>query len=367
MTNAATANTATTSTPEVDFAQVEALAGKIVGMMTGGAVCAGIVLGDQLGLYRTMGSGEAMGADQLAAAAGCHPRLTREWLDGQAAAGLIGYDPQTDRYRLSAEAAMVLADEDSPAFLAGGTTMFQAIFDAIPKLVAAFKGDGGLGWGEHHPALFTATARFFRPGYRTNLIAQWIPALPGVADKLAAGGSIADVGCGFGHSCTVLAEAFPNAEVWGFDFHEPSVQAARTNAANLGLGGRVQFEAVSSTRYGGRYDLICFFDCLHDMGDPVGIARHARERLAPDGTVLLVEPFALGNRADNIAGNPVAGLFYHASTFICTPSSLAQEVGRGMGAQSGETGMRAVFEEAGFTQFRVAHTSPFNLVYEARA
>ena len=185
---------------EVDFGKVEALAGQIVGMMTGGAVCAGIVLGDQLGLYRSLAASGATQSDDLASATACNPRLTREWLDGQAAAGLIGYDSASDRYSLSAEAAMVLADEDSPAFLAGGTAMFQAIFDAVPKLVSAFKGDGGVGWAEHHPALYTATARFFRPGYRTNLIAEWIPALDGVADKLTQGGTIADVGCGFGHS-----------------------------------------------------------------------------------------------------------------------------------------------------------------------
>ena len=355
------------STTEVDFTKVEAFAGQIVGMMTGGAVCAGIVLGDQLGLYRTLAATSPSTADALAAAAGCHPRLTREWLDGQAAVGLIGYDSVEDTYSLSSEASMVLADEDSPAFLAGGAMMFQAIFDAIPKMVAAFKGNGALGWGEHHPTLYTSTARFFRPGYRTNLVSQWIPALDGVEKKLADGGTIADVGCGFGHSCSVMAEAFPNATISGFDFHEPSIDAARVNAANAGVGDRVQFEVASATSYGGTYDVICFFDCLHDMGDPVGIAAHARSRLAPGGTVLLVEPFALPSRAENIAGNPAAGLYYHASTFLCTPSSLAQDVGRGMGAQSGEAGMRAVFEEAGFAHFRAAHTSPFNIVYEARA
>ena len=174
------------------------------------------------------------------------------------------------------------------------------------------------------------------------------------------------VGCGFGHSCTLIAEAFPAANVTGFDFHAPSIDAARTNAADLGLGDRVQFGAVSSTAYDGQFDLICFFDCLHDMGDPVGIARHAREHLTPGGSVMLVEPFAMSNRADNIADNPAAALMYHASTFLCTPSSLAQPVGRAMGAQSGESGMRAVFDEAGFTQFRAVHTSPFNIVYEAR-
>ena len=311
-----------------------------------------------------------MPACNVPACSSCHStadaKLGTPWLDGQSAAGLIGYDSATDLYTLSAEAAMILADEDSPAFMAGGMAMFQALYDALPKLVSAFQGDGGLAWGDHHRSLYPSTARFFRPGYRTNLIAQWIPALTGVAEKLANGAKVADVGCGFGHSCTLIAEAFPAANVIGFDFHAPSIDAARTNAADLGLDDRVQFEAVSSTAYDGQFDLICFFDGLHDMGDPVGIARHAREHLTPGGSVMLVEPFAMSNRADNIADNPAAALMYHASTFLCTPSSLAQPVGRAMGAQSGESGMRAVFDEAGFTQFRAVHTSPFNIVYEAR-
>lgn len=352
---------------EVDFSKVEALVGQVVGFMTGGAVCAGIQLGDELGLYGVMADGAAQSADEIAAAAECHPRLTREWLDGQASAGLVNYDPTGDAYRLTPEAAFVLAHEDSPAFLAGGAGMFQAMFDAIPKLVAAFRGEGGVAWSDHHPSMYRAVARFFRPGYRTNLIASWIPALDGVADKLASGGSVADVGCGFGHSCLVLAEAFPKAAVYGFDFHQPSIQAATENATSAGVADRITYQTVSSTAYEGSFDLICFFDCLHDMGDPVGIARHARNRLAPDGSVLLVEPFALPSRAENIVGNPAAPLFYHASTMVCTPCSLAQEVGLGLGAQSGESGMRAVFEEAGYSTFRAAHTSPFNVVYEAKA
>ena len=351
----------------IDFSRVEGLVGTVVGFLTGGAVCAGIVLGDRLGLYQAMSDGSLRTADVVAAEAGTNPRLTREWLDGQAAAGLLSYDASADSYRLSAEASMVLCNEDSPAFLAGGVAMLQALFDAIPKMEHAFRSNGALAWADHHPSMFDSVARFFRPGYRTNLIAEWIPALDGVADKLNNGGVVADVGCGFGHSCTVLAEAYPNAEVWGFDFHQPSIEAARANAATLGLGGRVQFDAVSAIAYQGSFDLICFFDCLHDMGDPVGIATHAREHLNPGGSVLLVEPFALGDRADNIANNPAAPLYYHASTFVCTPCSLAQDVGRAMGAQSGETGMRAVFEAAGFSSFRAAHTSPFNIVYEAKA
>ena len=351
----------------VDFEKVEGLVHQLVGMMNGAAVCAGVALGDELGLYRTMAGQGSMTADGIAGAAGVHPRLTREWLDGQAAADFVDYDPGTDAYQLSDEAAMVLANEDSPAFLAGGTHMFQAIFDALPKMATAFKGDGALAWSDHHPSMYRAVARFFRPGYRTNLVAEWIPKLDGVADKLASGGAVADVGCGYGHSCTVMAEAFPNAEVWGFDFHSPSIERARANAADLGLGGRVQFDTVSSTDYQGSFDLICFFDCLHDMGDPVGIARHAREQLAPGGSVMVVEPFAHSDRGTNIADNPGAAMFYHASTFVCTPCSLAQDVGRGMGAQSGESGMSDVFDEAGYRHFQRVHESPFNIVYEARA
>lgn len=339
----------------------------MVGFMTGGAVCAGIQLGDELGLYRVLADGVARSADELAGASQCHPRLIREWLDGQASAGLVNYDPTGDVYSLAPEAALVLAHEDSPAFMAGGVAMLQAMFDAMPKLVDAFRGNGALAWSDHHPSMYQSVARFFRPGYRTNLITSWIPALDGIAEKLASGGSVADVGCGFGHSCLVLAEAFPNAAVHGFDFHQPSIQAATENAAKAGLSDQVTYQTVSSTAYEGSFDLICFFDCLHDMGDPVGIARHARTRLTPGGSVLLVEPFALATRAENIAGNPAAPLFYHASTMVCTPCSLSQEVGRGMGAQSGESGMRSVFEEAGFSTFRAAHTSPFNVVYEAKA
>ena len=356
-----------TKATAIDIEKVEALAGHMVGLMTGAAVCAAVMLGDELGLYRTMADTGAIGADDLARRTSCHPRLIREWLDGQAASGLIAFDAAADTYELTPEGVMIFADEDSPAFLAGGVGTMATLYLDMAKMVQAFRGDGGIAWGDHAPALYSGVARFFRPGYRTHLINAWIPALDGVADKLAAGGRVADVGCGFGHSCTVMAEAYPNARIVGFDFHAPSVQEARRLAAAAGLGDRVGFEVSSSTSFDGSFDLICFFDCLHDMGDPVAIARHARTRLAPGGTVLLVEPFALDSRADNIGNNPAAGLFYTASTFLCTPSSLAQPGARGMGAQSGESGMRAVFEEAGYSHFRRAHTSPFNIVYEARA
>ena len=355
----------TATSTEVDFAKVEGLVGHLVGLMTGSAVSAAVALGDRVGLYRAMNGGGPMSADQLAQKSSCNPRLVREWLDCQAAAGLVTYEAAADTYNLSPEAALVLADEDSPAFLAGGTGVLESMYVDLPKMVDAFQGDGKVAWGDHHESLYTGTARFFRPGYRTNLVAEWIPAMTGVSEKLSAGGSVADVGCGFGHSCTVLAEAFPTANVHGFDFHEPSVLAARENATALGLSDRITIEAASATSFMGSFDLICFFDCLHDMGDPVAIARHARAQLAPGGSVLLVEPFALDERHANVTANPAAALFYAASTFLCTPSSLAQPGARAMGAQSGEGSMRAVFAEAGYTSFRRAHESPFNLVYEA--
>ncbi|MGF1599666.1 MAG: class I SAM-dependent methyltransferase [Acidimicrobiales bacterium] len=352
----------------MDFAKVEELVSHMVGLMTGSAVVAGVIVGERLGLYRALAAADGpLSADELATQTGCHRRLTREWLDGQTGAGLLAFDDGDDTYSMSPEAALVLADEDSPAFLAGGVATFQAIYHAIPKLQAAFRGDGGIAWGDHHDSLYEGVARFFRPGYRTNLVTEWIPAMEGMAAKLTEGGTIADVGCGHGHSCTVMAEAFPAAEVWGFDFHGPSVEAARANVGARGLGGRVQFDVQSSRSYDGAFDLICFFDCLHDMGDPTSVAHHALTKLTPGGSVLLVEPFAMDGRRANLEGNPAAGFFYHASTFLCTPSSLAQEVGRAMGAQSGESGMRAVFEEAGYRTFHRIHESPFNIVYEAKA
>jgi SAM-dependent methyltransferase len=357
----------TTTVPEVDLAKVEGFVGNLVGLMTGSAVSAAIGLGDRLGLYRAMNGSGPLTADALAKKTTCQPRLIREWLDSQAAAGLIAYSAATDTYEMSPEAALVLADEDSPAFLAGGTGMLETMYVDLPKMVTAFKGNGAIPWGEHFEALYSATARFFRPGYRTNLVANWIPAMTGVAEKLTAGGSVADVGCGFGHSCTVLAKAFPNAQVHGFDFHEPSVRAARDNAAQQGLSDRIVLDVAGATTFTGKFDLICFFDCLHDMGDPVAIARHAREQLKPDGKVLLVEPFALDGRESNISHNPGAALYYSASTFLCTPSSLSQPGARALGAQCGESAMRSVFSDAGYTGFRRAHESPFNIVYEAHA
>jgi SAM-dependent methyltransferase len=290
----------------------------------------------------------------------------REWLDGQAATGLIEYDPDADRYSIGPEAAMALADDTSPVFTARGMNALGAMFKDFEKVRDVFRGDGAMSWGEHHHCLFKGTEWFFRTGYRAHLPSAWIPALDGVEAKLQAGARVADIGCGHGASAVVMAEAYPDSQFWGFDFHEPSIRTARERADEAGVGDRVTFDVAGAKDYPGTYDLICFFDCLHDMGDPVGVAAYAREHLDPDGTVLLVEPFALDGRRENMNANPMAALLYIASSTVCTPNSLSQEVGLGLGAQAGEARLRAVFEEAGFSRFRRATETPLNLILEAR-
>jgi SAM-dependent methyltransferase len=338
----------------------------MIGYMTGGAACFGIWLGDELGLYRALADNGPQTADELATATGCNPRLVREWLDGQAAAKLVSYEAQLDRYELSAEGAMVLAQDSSPVFTARGMNGLGSMFIDIEKIKAAFKGDGGLAWGEHHPCLFKGTEWLFRTGFRVHLPTEWIPALDGVGEKLRAGGRVADIGCGHGIAVAVMADAFPHSEFWGFDFHGPSIETARERAREAGIDDRTNFEVAGAKEYPGTYDLICFFDCLHDMGDPVGAAAYAREHLDPDGTVLLVEPFALDGREVNQNENPMAVLSYMSSAAVCTPNSLSQEVGLALGAQAGEARLQAVFEEAGFTRFRRAAETTMNLILEAR-
>jgi 2-polyprenyl-3-methyl-5-hydroxy-6-metoxy-1,4-benzoquinol methylase len=290
----------------------------------------------------------------------------REWLDGQAAAGLVEYDAEADRYSLSPEAALALANESSPVFVARGMNGFASMFMDVEKIKAAFRGDGALAWGDHHPRLFRGTEWLFRTGYRSHLKAKWIPALDGVQAKLDAGMRVADIGCGHGVAVIVMAHAYPNSQFWGFDFHEPSITTARQRADEAGVADRTNFAVAGAKDYPGTYDLICFFDCLHDMGDPVGVAAYAHKHLDADGTVLLVEPFALDGRAANQANNPMAVMSYVASMAVCTPNSLSQEVGLGLGSQAGEARLRAVFEEAGFTRFRRAAETTMNLILEAR-
>jgi 2-polyprenyl-3-methyl-5-hydroxy-6-metoxy-1,4-benzoquinol methylase len=350
----------------VDEAKLGEFMSRMVDYMTGGAACFGVWLGDELGLYRGLAEAGPATAQAVAARAACHPRLVREWLDGQVASGLVGYDAVADTYSLSPEAALALADDTSPVFTARAMNAFASMFKDIDKIKAAFHGDGGFSWADHDPCLFKGTEWFFRTGYRAYLPGEWIPALDGVDAKLAAGASVADVGCGHGASVIVMARAYPNSQFTGFDYHEPSVATARQRAEEAGVSGQTRFEVATAKDYPGTYDLICFFDCLHDMGDPVGAARHAREHLDPDGTVLLVEPFALDDRTDNLASNPMAALLYTASSVVCTPNSLSQEVGLGLGAQAGEAQLRDVFTQAGFGRFRRAAETPLNLILEAR-
>jgi SAM-dependent methyltransferase len=351
----------------VDQGKLDALMGKLIGNMTGGMVCLGMWIGDELGLYRALAGSGPLSADSVAKKAGCNARLVREWLDGQVAAGFVEHDAPKDTYELGAEAAMALADDSSPVFVARAMPAFGSMFIDMPKILAAFKGNGAMSWGEHHAGLFCGTEWFFRTGYRALLATTWIPALGGVEEKLKAGAKIADIGCGHGASAVVMAEAYPKSTIHGFDFHPPSIETSRKRAEDAGVADRAKFEVATAKTYPGTYDLICFFDCLHDMGDPVGAARYARERLAEGGTVLLVEPFAHDGRTKNTQENPMATLLYLASSCICTPNSLSQEVGLGLGAQAGEARLRGIFEEAGFKQFKRAAETPMNLIFDIKA
>ncbi len=349
----------------IDEAKLEAFMGRVVGEAGAALNAALVVIGDRLGLYRAMAGAGPLTSEALAERTGCAERYVREWLRAQAAGGFVAYDPATDRYTLPEEQALVLANEDSPAFVPG---LYQVIAAAIrdePRVTQAFRTGNGVGWHEHDPELFHGTERFFRTGYNTHLVSAWIPALDGVEERLRRGARVADVGCGHGASTILMARAYPRSTFVGFDYHRPSIAWARKAAANAGVDDRVTFEVASAQAYpGAGYDLVAFFDCLHDMGDPVGAARHVRETLAPDGTWMIVEPFAHDRVEDNL--NPVGRLFYCASTLVCTPASLAQEVGLALGAQAGEARLREVVTAASFSRFRRATWTPFNLVLEAR-
>lgn len=349
----------------IDQARLEAFLGQAVTDLAAAQAVATAYLGDRLGLYRALGDGEPTTSADLAADTGTNERLVREWLAAQVAGGWMTHDPDTDTYRLPIEHAAVVADPASPTYIGGMFEIIAAVWAGADRLEAAFRDDGAVGWGEHDPRLFTGVERLFGPIYRHQLVEAWLPQLDGVEQRLRSGARVADVGCGHGASTLVMAEAFPASRFDGFDAHAPSIEAARTAAAERGITDWVSFQQVEATELPAEgYDLICFFDCLHDMGDPVGAARRAREALADDGTVLLVEPAAGDSLEDN--HNPVSRLYYAGSVFLCTPSSLAQDVGLGLGAQAGPARLREVFEEAGFTRFRQAAATPFNLVLEAR-
>jgi 2-polyprenyl-3-methyl-5-hydroxy-6-metoxy-1,4-benzoquinol methylase len=353
------------ATQSIDEQKLQAFMNQAVGDMGAAANAALVLLGDQLGLYKAMHGAGPLTSAELAEKTGTAERYVREWLSAQAASGYVTYDAATSTFTLPPEQGLALAVEDSPCFIPGAFQIMRSLMMDEPKIREAFRTGAGVGWHEHSQCLFAGTERFFRPNYAANLVSSWIPSLEGVQKKLENGATVADVGCGHGASTILMAQAFPNSRFRGFDYHGASIECARAAAAKAGVAGRVTFETAPSKEYPGKdYDLVTFFDCLHDMGDPVGAAEHVRASLASDGTWMIVEPFANDRLEDNL--NPVGRIFYAASTMICTPASLAQEVGLGLGAQAGEARLRGVVVKAGFTRFRRASETPFNLILEAR-
>ncbi len=324
-----------------------------------------VALGDKLGLYRAMAGQGPLSSTEVAKLAGCAERYVREWLNSQAAAGYVVYHPSSETYELTPEQAMVLANEDSPLFLPPAWEVPASMWFDEEKTIEAFRTGRGIGWDEHNPRLYRGVAAFYRNAYQGQLVSDWLPALENGTEKLNAGAKIADVGCGHGHSTIIMAEAFPGSRFWGFDIHPDSIEAARANAKKRGVGDRVTFEVADAKNYPAQgFDLICFFDCLHDMGDPVGAARHAREALSPNGSIMLVEPYANDRVEDNL--NPIGRLYYSASTTLCCAHSLSEE-GMALGAQAGEKKLAKVLKEAGFRTIRAAKKTPFNLIVEAQS
>ena len=357
---------ATTSSPPLDEERLNALLGQAVVEFGATVNAALVVIGDRLGLYRELAAGGPYTSAELAARTGTSERYVREWLGAQAASGWVTYDADGDRYGMSPEQALMFADPNSPAFVGGAFQIALGSADAREHIAEAFVTGTGFGWGEHHHDVFEGCQRFFEPGYRANIVQSWIPALEGVEEKLRAGGRVADIGCGHGASSIIIADAYPQATVHGTDAHDGSIAEARRLAAEAGVGDRVTFSTVPADALtADGYDLVTSFDCLHDMGDPAGVARQVRAALAPGGTWMIVEPRAGDTVEENL--NPVGRAYYAFSTLLCTPSSLSQEVGLALGAQAGEARLKAVLESAGFTSVRRAAETPFNLVLEARA
>lgn len=326
-------------------------------------------LGDKLGLFRLLASCGPLTTTDVAEKAGVNERLVREWLSAMAAAGYVTYEPDAERFGVTPEQAIVFAAEGHPAFLQGPIDLIYSLYQDEPKLRDAFRHGRGMPWGEHSACLFCSTERFFGPLYRSSILSEWLPSIDGLIDTLQRGADVADVGCGLGTSALIMAGAFPVSRFVGFDNHTGSVDAARHAASEAKLADRVRFQTVSAKQYTGQFDLICFFDSLHDMGDPVGAAIHARKQLKPGGVVMLVEPYAEDRLEDNLssARAPISRFFYAASTLACVPGSQAQEVGRALGAQAGPRRLTAVLHEAGFRHVRVSTRTAMNLVIEARA
>jgi SAM-dependent methyltransferase len=349
----------------IDQAKLESFLARAVSDLSAGYGGVMVSLGGKLGLYKAMSGAGPISSKELAARAGCAERYVREWLNAQAAGGYVGYDAVSDTYELSPEQAMVLADEDSPVYIPNAWNTPASMWFDEEKAIAAFRTGNGVAWGEHDGRLFCGVSSFYRNAYRGSLVSEWLPTLDGVVEKLGTGITVADVGCGYGHSSVLMAQAFPQSWFHGFDVHPASIDEARRNAADAGVSGRVSFDIARASDYPGKnYGLICFFDCLHDMGNPVAAARHAAEVLAPDGVVMLVEPFANDRVEDNVS--PIARLYYAASTTLCCAHAISEGGHLVLGAQAGEARLAEVFRKAGFTRFRRAAETPFNLILEAR-
>jgi ubiquinone/menaquinone biosynthesis C-methylase UbiE len=348
----------------IDMDKLHEFVGRFIADL-GATVAAGsVVVGHRLGLYQALAAGPAR-ADELAARTKTSPRYIAEWLCGQAAGGYIEYDPATDTYSMTEEQAFALANPDGPVYIPGAFVLALGALKAEPSITEAFRTGAGMGWHEQDEDVFTGCELFFRPGYLMNLVSSWIPALDGVEDKLRAGAKVADIGCGLGASTILLAGEYPNSVFTGSDYHERSIEIARKHAGDAGVSDRVSFEVAPADGFSGTgYDLAATFDCLHDMGDPLTAARHVRQALAPDGTWLVVEPFANDAVSDNLT--PFGRVGYSFSTMLCIPNALSQSGGYALGAQAGEAAIRQVVTQAGFTRFRRAAETPFNLVYEVR-
>lgn len=356
-------STAVSAMPDMD--KLNAFLGRFVGDL-GAAVHTGmVVIGENLGLYKALAASGPMTSAELAAKTSTDERYLREWLSSQAAGGYVTYNEDTNKFSLDAEQAFTLANEDSPAYLPGAFELALASLASVPRITECFRTGAGMGWGEHSDGVFQGCEKFFRPGYAANLVSSWIPSLTGVKEKLEAGARVADIGCGKGASTRLMAKAFPKSQFFGFDYHDKSIEGARESAGREGLASRATFNVAMAKDFPGTgYDFITVFDCLHDMGDPVGAAKHVRQVIANDGTWMIVEPYANNTLKDNM--NPVGRAFYGFSTLLCTPCSRSQEVALCLGAQAGENRIRDVVTAAGFTRFRRATETPFNIVYEAR-
>lgn len=358
-------DTLTSSAVPIDRAKLEAAIGRFLADVGAAMTAVSVLTGDKLGLYKALASGGPQSSEELAKRTQTHERYVREWLSNQAAAGYVCYDPATKRFELPAEHEPLLADDRSEMNMCGLFGMAAPLFADEPKITEAFKTGRGVGWHEHDPRLYATTDRIFRNGYAVHLVGDWLPALRDVEAKLRTGASVADVGCGYGSSTILMAKAFPMSAFVGYDYHDASIAAAREAAREAGVEDRVTFEVASASAMPpSGFDLICCFDCVHDMGDPVGALRRIREALKSNGTLMIVEPYAADTLEENLT--PVGRIFYAASTMLCTPSALQQGAGVALGAQAGEARMRQVAAEAGFSDFRRAAETPFNIVYEAR-